>query len=688
MLLKMFFWPLLYGLLVQGPLFILNALYQAFCWLCGINVGEAIFGSTNGFNFNWDNPLMKFLVVSLIIAIVLFGIAFIVVAIQQTTSRKGEQIVWLGKFKWIIMAIMSIFLIPTCVILMTSLASALFWLITPSAMTFTMLESEFTSAINIIESGLNEINSSLNGDTSSIVITITALDSSDVIMSLKESIVLLQRSILAISEEANQAGINDVVISCNEAINNLVNFSMYLDELDETIIGINNILEYKIQYENGNVKVLDQKTMDELNTYVYTLTSMQMCWNSAIENVNEILRYQTILASGATAELNGSTFDAWLILDNFAKVSMSNGEYINTSHWYVVNQIFYDIGSDSNKCGLFTGLMKGTFDGKAESSFSLKQLSSDGINSEVIATINFTTSSVIGLVSCMNALNPASSNSFSLVIMIYQLATGRSDTNWMSLHWLSNFSTSWTELACAGIAAWGAMIIMALFCLFAARRLVELIIYSVSSIWFCAIGFIDDGVRYYTLLKVIVGKTFSVVCVMLSFQVGLLVGDLLMDASETMANGMGSLATTILQCTIMLATLLGGYFGGNWLAQQIGDNNTPSQTLAQMGVLKSAGRAVAGATVFAKNRANQKVSDIKSGAQGKIDKRNEKFNELKQEKMMDSGILKTKNVVDSKTGNVSTKYSVNKKDMETYSDVMNMNRVQFGKWCIDNQTAE
>lgn len=673
-MIKTLLWPLIYGLFVQGPLYVLDIFYKAFSWLCGFPIGQELFNATNGVEIDFNSIGMQMIFFALIALLILIFIGVVFVAIKAICSKK--QVIWIDKVKWIIVAFASILGIPVAFILLTSLSSALMMLISPQQTSYLILADNWTAISNDIQDGLDYLEEVLRLDKDFTYNGTTA--------SLQEWITALQQALMEISTQANNAGMSDVVSQCNDLITNLgsltnqiANFNNIINDIEKAFAQINDqVIHSSSEYIEAN-----QEVYDLLNDATFQLTQLSQTWNSIVNGCNNLYNYYSnLFGQDIIVNVHGTDIAAWNLIAAFGDSDWK------ISTFGVIDSLFIDSDKYSSKCLVNVLFQGGTWQG---SLVGLSDVNISQYNSNLQGSFDG------GFNAIIQGVNPSSQSDFELVILIYQMATGNTDTNWQSLNWGSSFTTSWTELAVGAIAAIGSCIVMLLFFLFAAKRVFELIILIPIDVVMAGYGVIDDGNKFGVITRLIVSKIFSVLIISFVFLLGIGVSSWLLDLVDMQYVG-GSLERMLMQIGIIIAGLLASFFLGNWLTNLFGDNQNPMNTLAELGVLSMAGRygkSVAKFTGKALGKAGGKAGSSVLNSVGDAMGLNKqitgsekissftssnKMNAVKNNWMANQGILnKYTDVVGNKAKSSFSINNKNKNAQTIWEQVSKMNSKQF-----------
>lgn len=558
---------ILYPLLITAPLHILNGIYQAFSFCCGVNLADILFGSPDGqVVINVASPLFRYLVTAIIISLVLMVVFIVALVIETLVTKK--KVNFLSKVKWPLLAITSTVTVPIAFILISSLASVLMRLVGGTSTRF-FIEAAYVSEVCAnLTTGIDNLAHSFN-----INIKLIDKDGQIIVASVQQAFDLLQKAVIEIQKEAAKGNLQDLVDKCSRAIEYLGNCRTTFTTIAEIKKQFASIATYISTNVKDGYVVAKTEIANQLREVVGKITTMQNSWSSCLTGFGDIFKQ---------AQSYG-----FALLENTVKVDnievvikelLKDFEAIANDPWRIDNNVWAEFntywinGNSKEQVCLLNVLMNGG------------SWKGDVGAGEITYTVD-------GAHACFNhiivAIDPTECNTFNLVVKIYQIVTGNSDANWAAtMPWNMSKGVSLINVGVGFIIIVGAIFVCGLFGLMAARRLIELAVLAVWSIIAAMMGIKDDGAKFNNTVKLIIVKMFCIVIAWAAFSLSINILDVISNAiGKAPGIDQTSLAFGAVTAIVMVGGLLGAYHMSMLLQQWMGDSTSLQGTIADMGAM-------------------------------------------------------------------------------------------------------
>ncbi|GMO17505.1 MAG: hypothetical protein Ta2E_08690 [Mycoplasmoidaceae bacterium] len=578
------FGNILYGILVKAPLYILNALYSLFKWVCGKNLGEMFFGAKNGsLEFNSaGNEIIKWILIFVVIGVVACVVFFIIVVVMNV--NKQEKINWASKVKWPILVLTSSIVLPLSFILLSGLASALFTIIGGNSSQSYLLKLQVNSFANDLNSAINHLK---NLTEQSNIVLDTTLPSSPLTtpLSIDNTFIAMNEVLSRIAEKAGDSGLTNIQEQSNSMMDIVADLQSYFGNgrnslFNQDLTNIQNIIN---NWGNWFDSASDDYSELASNSEVYnglanSIDQINLKINEWIELINGFTSMNKTIANLSQFNLIPN-FD--ITLDsryNFNLISLSQ-QFTDMTKFDSINYYLLGIGTTNAASEPMPSLWNLILNAN-NSNQIWEHVGSTFQYQDPINGLTGKNMGVLNLYGICYYMNEATKDSFSLVIKIYQMVTGRTDSNWTGTYG----DLGWYNIAIGCVSVCIAIFVMALFCLFAIRRIAEIIILTIWLVVSAVIGIADDGKNFGTIRRVVIAKMFSAIVMYVAFLISITVSDLITSGFVLPGGGVGEAFGKIF---IMCGCMMGGYGMASFIGQQYGDNEGLKETFKDMKMIQT-----------------------------------------------------------------------------------------------------
>jgi len=538
--------PFLYPLLIMAPLWILDSVYRVFRLCCGQNLAELFFHSTGIGDINWsfqNNQIIRVMLIALVIGVVVSALMFAIAGgIQYARHRPMSEIK--SKIKWPIIGVISFFALPIGFTLISTLSSVLMQVLGGAEI------NNYIDA-NLANSLLTNLQSKIDALASCTGITINWNVGSGApvaIESMDKNIDIILQMLGQISADAQAKGFSNIVENCQNLIKEATEIKGILANLSTDITNLQDALQ------KGLTNIGKDGTVIPNQDYANTITAIKnkfdllgIYWSDITSNLVAIHKqYANIIANESLITIGDNDYKIWDIV----RYNLENDNVFKDfdNYW---------VGDKSQWNIILTNVCQ-------------------------YKDVNY------GLNRAMSGIDPQAVTSFSLTVLIYQMVTGNNDSNWASFNWSMHGSISLINVGIGFVCIVCTVIVVALFSIWAARRIIELVICMVFTVFNAFVGVTDDGIKYNMGLKTFIGKMFAIVIAWWCFSIGITVIKLVVDGfAKLPSNPLAGIGGMLVQVFLYVGGMLGAYHFANWLTNQYGDNNSLSSTMADLGIVKT-----------------------------------------------------------------------------------------------------
>ena len=551
---------ILYPLLIQAPLQILNAIYRVFTFCCGADIGRMFFNSNiQDIKIDTTTQVFGFLVSAIYVALILIFIFLCVLTIEHLVTKK--KIDFLSKVKWPLLALTSTVTIPISFVMVSGVSSLFMEILGGSSLKCAILEQNLNDIQNNICKGLGELAQSLNVKIN--------INESLTDVEIKTAIGGLEDALTKLLPKLKDLGLTDEITKISNTITHLKELRSGIENLESNIKEIQSIIQ-KLSAEKGEV-LPNLKTFNSLNKCTKNLTSIADSWNLIVSDISGYCqKLEHIIPDVEKIKIKDVEVDTWKLLES-VKANWNKDE----CKWFSFNQYWINYG---DKQSLISAIVSG------------------GKWGEIIFDKNKQC--------CLNAvntgLNPDSKYTFDLVVKIYQVVTGNIDTNWGGA-WNMSRGINFTNVGVGFAMICMTAVVVGMFSLMAARRFIELVVLAVFAIITAAWGIKDDGVKFQNCIKLIIGKIFSVTIAYAAFTIGIQLNETIINFisnSTELATG-GSLTTAMIQILLTTGGLLGAKAITDTISTWVGDSNSFKETMMDVAAIKTGVGATVAGGIFA-----------------------------------------------------------------------------------------
>ena len=438
--------PFLYPLLIMAPLWILDSVYRVFRLCCGQNLAELFFHSTGIGDINWsfqNNQIIRVMLIALVIGVVVSALMFAIAGgIQYARHRPMSEIK--SKIKWPIIGVISFFALPIGFTLISTLSSVLMQVLGGAEI------NNYIDA-NLANSLLTNLQGKINDLASCTGITINWNVGSGApvaIESMDKNIDIILQMLGQISADAQAKGFSNIVENCQNLIKEATEIKGILANLSTDITNLQDALQ------KGLTNIGKDGTVIPNQDYANTITAIKnkfdligIYWSDITSNLVAIHKqYGNIIANESLITIGDNDYKIWDIV----RYNLENDNVFKDfdNYW---------VGDKSQWNIILTNVCQ-------------------------YKDVNY------GLNKAMSGIDPQAVTSFSLTVLIYQMVTGNNDSNWASFNWSMHGSISLINVGIGFVCIVCTVIVVALFSIWAARRIIELVICMVFTVFISLMG--------------------------------------------------------------------------------------------------------------------------------------------------------------------------------------------------------
>ncbi|MDR2567789.1 MAG: hypothetical protein LBC44_00590 [Mycoplasmataceae bacterium] len=587
------FAPLLYMLLINAPLWLLNIIYTGFNWLVGANLGEMFFGVNAGqMTVNPKSEIFVWMVRVIIVAVA--GCAIFFMFLVGVSVAKKEQINWIGKLKWPLLTFTSIIIFPIGFILLNTMSKVLFDLLNGGTDEWVLMRAQVDNFISDSNKGIDQL-AHLTGldDIGLVDINNTLHDN----LTFKDIFNLMNQSLAEISAAAQEKGLTNIQNEAQTLMETISKLQNYFSAGENSVFNQDLISLQSVLESIGNNYVNDQlqsnmEIYNQLNPIIEKIEGMKTNWITVLDGFGKIendIKYIPAFADLGNAVLNLGAQDYYFDIKRELLPAFSSSN-VNTMCLKSLNA--YLLGID----------LKDDAGAKMMSLWDYLNVPKNGQGWEYNGA-EFQYNPAISRdgefplvgISGMNIYNNTDiKNSFQLVVEIYRLVTNHTDSDWTKNY---GWEVGIEKIGIGFCLVAMSIYVMALYVLFSIKRIFEILFLLVWLIIGTMKGIVDDGKLYLTSQRILIAKMFTAAVIFFAFQLSISISGIITNAVP-----MTDLTGGVLKALVMIVSMMAGYQMANWVATQFGDKSGLAETAQDIGMIKTgigAGKMALGAAAAA-----------------------------------------------------------------------------------------